>query len=500
MLLPRKRSKLSVWVGIGALCFVYYAGASSIWAQSELAKLLASDGAADDLFGFDVDVDGDIYAVGSPDHDHAGVPSSGAVYVYLREGTEWIEEQELVASDAEAGDDFGWSVAVGGDRVIVGAPSDSTTNGINSGSAYVFRREGTTWIEEFKILASDGVGSDEFGWSVAFDADENLALIGARGVATPAGASAGAAYVFRREGLIWIEEAKLTASGQGSAFFGWSVGIDGDYAIIGAPAASSVYTFRWDGTSWIEEGPLPVSGGGTGFSVSIAEDVALVGAHLDDQVAIDAGAVHVFRREPTQWVEEETLLASDGTEDALFGYRVSTTGEHAIVAAPGDPSAGINSGSAYFFAFAGGSWIEETKLTPTDGMACDVFGVSASLEGDFAILGSFAADLGIDSGAAYVYRVISSDFARGDADANGTFNGLVDGLFTLAFQFIPGSAAPPCMDAADADDSGTFNGLIDALFMLNFQFIPGSPPIPPPTACGEDPTDDPLGCNDYPCP
>ena len=92
-------------------------------------------------------------------------------------------------------------------------------------------------------------------------------------------------------------------------------------------------------------------------------------------------------------------------------------------------------------------------------------------------------------------------FKRGDTNADGTFNGIVDGLFLLTYQFIPGSPQPPCMDAADVDDDGNVQGLIDALYLLNYQFIPGSPAPPPPFAeCDTDPTDDNLSCGDYPCP
>ena len=94
------------------------------------------------------------------------------------------------------------------------------------------------------------------------------------------------------------------------------------------------------------------------------------------------------------------------------------------------------------------------------------------------------------------------ELRRGDADSNGTTNGLADGLFLLNFGFLPGSPAPLCMDAADVDDSGMVNGLLDALMILNFQFVPGSlpPPAPGPAVCGSDPTDDALDCGSYPCP
>ena len=101
------------------------------------------------------------------------------------------------------------------------------------------------------------------------------------------------------------------------------------------------------------------------------------------------------------------------------------------------------------------------------------------------------------------FRVLAlgqgTQFLRGDADASGSVAGIVDGVFLLTFQFVPGSPAPPCMSAADADDSGSVNGLVDGLYVLNFQFVPGSPPPPDPgpTACGPDPTDDPLVCETY---
>ena len=94
-------------------------------------------------------------------------------------------------------------------------------------------------------------------------------------------------------------------------------------------------------------------------------------------------------------------------------------------------------------------------------------------------------------------------FRRGDTNADGSFSGLIDGLFLLNFGFVPGSPAPPCMDAADVDDGGSVNALVDGLFVLNFGFIPGSPPPPPPgpTDCGIDPTMDTVDCVDYPgCP
>ena len=175
-------------------------------------KITASDGAADDWFGCSVAISGDYAVVGaSGDDDVAGI-DSGSAYIFKRDGTTWTEQAKITASDGAAYEYFGLSVAISGDYAVVGVPDDYDCD---SGSAYIFKRDGTTWIEQAKINASDGATEDGFGVSVAISGD--YAVVGAGGDDDVAGIDSGSAYIFKRDGTAWIEQAKITAS-DGAAY------------------------------------------------------------------------------------------------------------------------------------------------------------------------------------------------------------------------------------------------------------------------------------------
>jgi len=160
---------------------------------------------------------------------------------------EWTEIQKLLASDGAEFENFGFSVSVDGDTAVIGARYDD----ISRGSAYVFTRSGTTWTQQAKLLASDGAAYDHFGCSVSVDGD--TALVGAYG--GDQGNDSGSAYVFTRSGTTWTQQAKLLAAdGEEYDFFGYSVALDGDTAVIGAPAdddmgwdSGSAYIFTREG-------------------------------------------------------------------------------------------------------------------------------------------------------------------------------------------------------------------------------------------------------------
>ena len=142
------------------------------------------------------------------------------------------ENQKLTASDGAAYDDFGYSVSISGDYAIIGAPGDVIVEG-GIGYAYVFQRSETSWTQQAKLTASDGVGGDIFGNSISIFGD--YAIIGAYGDDVDGNANQGSAYVFQRSGTSWTQQAKLTAfDGVGGDIFGNSISISGDYAIIGA--------------------------------------------------------------------------------------------------------------------------------------------------------------------------------------------------------------------------------------------------------------------------
>ncbi|GAJ02326.1 unnamed protein product, partial [marine sediment metagenome] len=176
---------------------------SPLKAQGFETKLTASDGATNDEFGSSVSIDGDRAIIGAPGDDPCG-----SAYVFQWNGTAWVEEAKLTASDGAAGDQFGCSVSINGDRAVIGAYYDDD-KGDRSGSAYVFKWDGTAWVEEAKLTASDGAATDCFGGFVSISGDR--AVIGAR-FDDDNGLSSGSAYVYRWDGAAWVEEAKLTAS------------------------------------------------------------------------------------------------------------------------------------------------------------------------------------------------------------------------------------------------------------------------------------------------
>ena len=205
--------------------------ANSAWAGwVEFEKLVASDDPYNGRFGGSVSIDGEYCIIGASSDDSNG-SSAGSAYLFRYKDGSWVEETKLTASDGDEMDFFGSCVSVSGDYCIVAAYADED-NGYNSGSAYVFKRDGTDWVEQAKLMASDGFEYQYFGRSVAISGD--YCVVGANGDGDK-GFFAGAAYIFKREGTDWVEEAKLTASdGSRKDYFGWVVSICGDYCVVGA--------------------------------------------------------------------------------------------------------------------------------------------------------------------------------------------------------------------------------------------------------------------------
>lgn len=212
-----------------------------------------------------------------------GGRNAGSAYVYKREGTTWLRQVRLIAGDAEEEDAFGISVAVSGQTILVGADMDDD-KGLDSGSAYVFTYDGSAWKEAAKLLADDGQAGAQFGASVALSG--NVALVGAPG--------ANAAYVFWYNGEKWMQEARLTGEKEGD-LFGTSVSIDSDYVVVGAPKSGALYVFKFDGSAWALEGRVTAKdaapGQDFGGSISISGDKILAGAMGDND---QTGAVYAY--------------------------------------------------------------------------------------------------------------------------------------------------------------------------------------------------------------
>ncbi len=195
------------------------------------AKLTAPDGAPSDIFGISVAASGDTAVVGAWSDDTLAGLNAGSAYVFVRFGTDWIEQAHLTAPHGASEDRFGAAVAVSGDTAVVGAYQHDTPAGLDAGSAYVFVRSGAVWTYQASLNASDGAAFDNFGGSVAVS--DGTALVGAPLDDPGVGFDAGSAYVFGRSGTSWIEQAKLTAPDANSYdYFGDSVAVDEDTAVV----------------------------------------------------------------------------------------------------------------------------------------------------------------------------------------------------------------------------------------------------------------------------
>ena len=405
------------------------------------STLTGAGGGDDDKFGNAVAADGDTAVVGAHQDDANG-QDSGAAYIYTRSAGVWSQAAKLTASDGEAYDNFGISVAVDGDTVVIGASGDDD-NGADSGSAYVFVKPSGGWAngtEAAKLTASDGEEFDGFGISVAVDDD--TVLVGAHQDDGDDSEDSGSAYVFVKptNGNGWAngnQTAKLTASDAADDDnFGISVALDGDTAVIGARwddddngiDSGSAYVFvkPTNGNGWANgtettklTNPDDEDGAGDSFGISVAVDgdTVVVGAYLDDrddnETVIDAGSAYVFSKPtgeggwgawddlPQTHEEEESkdgltakLVASDGEAEDWFGYSVAVDGATVVVGAFGDDDNGSNSGSAYVFTRDSASqWSETNKLTDDEGEAGDRFGYSVAVhtESHTAFIGAGSA-------------------------------------------------------------------------------------------------------------
>jgi hypothetical protein len=280
----------------------------------------------------------------------------GSAYVFTRSGTTWTQQAKLTAGDGVANDSFGYSVALSGDTALVGDNQDDIGANTDQGSAYIFTRSGTTWTQQAKLTAGDGAAYDSFGFSVALSG--NTALVGAYRDYIGANTNVGSAYVFVRSGTSWAQQARLTASPRaGNSYFGRSVAISGDTALVGMclnefpdyNSQTSAYIFTRSGETWMQQARL--TSPSAPFYDNFGCSVSLSG----DTALVGAffgESAYVFNRRGTDWMQPVFLAASDGTGiyNDSFGAAVAVSDDTALVGAMRD-MIGSNAvqGSAYFY-------------------------------------------------------------------------------------------------------------------------------------------------------
>ncbi len=330
-------------------------------------KLAAGDAGERDHFGVSVAVSGDVAVVGANFDDDGGI-DSGSAYVFQFDGRTWIQAAKLTSSDLMAYDNFGISVAMDGDVVVVGA---SLAGADNFGAAYVYVKPRKGWrnmTETAKLTASDAEAMDELGISVAVSGE--VVVVGTQ-FETSGGPGAGAAYVFERPERGWTdmtETAKLTASDAAEQDrFGYSVSVNGEVVAVGAwgdddggDKTGAIYVFEKPSSGWAnatETAKLHASdaapGDHLGWSVAISEDVVVGGAPADNFDGVGSGAAYVFRRPVGGWAaatEEVKLTQSDGVEDDELGYGVAIDDGLAVIGARRRHTGGCDqAGAAYAY-------------------------------------------------------------------------------------------------------------------------------------------------------
>ncbi len=374
-------------------------------------KILASDGSSDDWFGFSIDIDEEYAIIGARWDDVNGVVNAGSAYIFKYDNGSWVENAKLWASDGAEGDWFGHSVSISGQYAFVSAVSDETVGAV-SGSVYVFKHVGTDWVEEQKILVLPDGGNSaiDFGWSVCVEGD--YALIGAIND-DDCGDSSGSTYVFHYDGAHWNEVQKLLpADGKAWAFFGYCISLDGDSAIIGARGdeyKGAAYIFTLEETTWVETQKLIAADGAGGDyfgrSVFLNGEYVIVGAHYDDDNGEESGSAYIFYYDNGSWTQQAKIIASDGEPEEEFGDAVYINEGYALVGVQFDDDQGMYSGSAYLFKRDGTSWIEQVKLLPPDGGYWQQFGNAVFMKDDSAFICSLYDDEnGLYSGSTYIYK------------------------------------------------------------------------------------------------
>ncbi|MFN2272585.1 MAG: hypothetical protein ACK2US_17215, partial [Anaerolineae bacterium] len=423
-------------------------GGADNW--GEVRKLTASDPAVEDWFGQSVAISGDTVVVGAWQHN-----DSGAAYVFERNqggADNWGEVRKLTASDATASDEFGWSVVISGDTVVVGAPGEDGGLGdplLGAGAAYVFGRNqggGDHWGEVRKLTASDAAVNDHLGYAVAVSGD--TAVAGAH-EDDDGGATSGSAYVFERNydpndpstplADNWGQVRKLTAS-DATTFdhFGWSAAISGDTVVVGAPGedggsgdplpgAGAAYVFgrnQGGADNWGQVQKLTASdaaeGDGLGLSVAVSGNTIVAGASGEDGGSgdpfTDAGAAYVFARQGAAWTQQQKPVADDGAANDVLGTSVTVSGDILIGGAPGE----ADDGAAYIFYRNqdGADQWGEARKKPGPGTSGAQFGQSVAIDVDTAVVGAPGADRAYifernDSGADQWGHVITLSRAGG---------------------------------------------------------------------------------------
>lgn len=387
-------------VGSGSVYIYRRAGVN--WSEED--QFTPTGGQQNDQFGYSVSIDGNRAAIGARGDQPSGAgqrfDGQGSAFIFENSGGNWTQDEKIVAGDAAAGDRFGSAISLSGDFVVIGAPGDDD-NGVDSGSAYVFRRQGSNWVLDGKLTASDGAADDAFGESVSIDGD--IVAVGAATHDTPS-SDGGAVYLYRRSGGSWSQEDKVEAADTGvDKFFGAAVDVEGDELVVGSSGDEAVYRFAHAGGNWSQVGKTSAPVAGTalmGFSVARGADFFATGAPLSTGGGVNfSGAANVWCDNPGPTltsINPTQGVATQTTPVTLTGLDFSTAKAVPTVTFGGVPATGV-------------TVVSDTSITcnaptGTQGASVNVVvtqeGASDTLFGAFTYVGMTVTSINPSSGPA----------------------------------------------------------------------------------------------------
>lgn len=389
--------------GIGAAHI--YEFENGMWTHQQ--TLFSPDRFEDNQFGNSVSIYGNRAVVGASQQYQSS--RKGTVFIFDLIDDKWIQTATLQASDGQLGDKFGLSVNLYNDRLMV----SSVVNGI-----YVFDYKDDVWIESDKIFPNDAVnGTTVFNFGSSLSQEENIVLVGSyRSEVNQI--RTGSAYIFQYDGQSWIQISKLMSEdGKHADNFGISVSLNRDKALIGASniansSLGAAYVFEKINNNWIQSAKLtgsaePSNYSSFGSSVSLVDNIAIIGAKNDGTNGFSSGSAYFFKNNGDNWIEKDIIFASNSHELAAFGSFVYATNDKVLIGAPHSNVNGLHqNGSVYSYTIIEDELIENDKIIAKEGATYDQFGYSLNIHKNIAIIG--APFDNSYSGAAYIYRLIEN--------------------------------------------------------------------------------------------
>ena len=390
---------------------------------NEDAKIVPDDPSQYGGFGAHIALEGDVAVVTSNGNDFYGL-DAGIAWIFERNIDGAFEQLQVLGGD-DIGmlDEFGYSVALHGDLLVIGARFHMTDGQVNSGAAYIFERDNNGLFTQSQKLTAPVATLDE-AYGMSINTDGHRIVVGSNGTDPAVG---GAAYVYLQEANgDWLLEATLHGSGaDGVDVFGRAVGVVGDRIAVSAPfyaagcggtdLCGSVFVFEHDGTSWGETVRLVPDDLANedyfGIDMELGDGRLLASSVYDDDMGIQSGSGYMFEYEDGDWVQTAKFVAPDGQPQDFAGFSARMDGDRVVL---GGWYGNDGRGAAWIWTHDDDAgWVFEAEAQASDGQGFDIFGRAVAIDGDTLLVGADWADIDgyADAGAVYVYNLGVSEGA-----------------------------------------------------------------------------------------